>query len=86
MVKSVWLEAIGTPGTILQIEVAGTFNAGDSPVYEAAVAFVIGTDDKIDTFVSGRYMTLRISSPDEQVVEPWRIASFTFEYEERGNY
>lgn len=85
-IKRVWLQASGTPGSVLRVRVAGTDDPAEDPQYGAYAPFVIGSQEKVDVFSTGKYLSVEVSSDDAQVVEPWRLSSFSIEYDRRGAF
>ena len=85
-VKAVWLEIAGTVGTVLQVSMSGEMNSMDSPSYGPTRDFVVGVSRKVDLYATGRYLSIQITSNAQQEVEPWRLASFSCEFEPRGLY
>lgn len=86
VIKAVWIESSGTPGTVLRVRIGATMLPGGAVVWEAAQLYTVGLSRKVDSFASGRYLAIEISSSTLTEVEPWEIVSVTFEYEVRGLY
>ena len=86
LVKAVWLETRGTPGSELLVSVAGTLSEGEADVYGPEQSYIIGTDEKVDLYSLGRFHSVRIRSDDPLLPAPWEIAAFRLEYEARGLY
>lgn len=86
LVKAVWLETRGTPGSELLVSVAGTLAEGESDVYGPEVSYIIGTDEKVDVYSLGRFHSVRIRSDDPLLPAPWELAAWRLEYEVRGLY
>ena len=86
MVKAIRLETDGTPGSELLVSIAGTFREGEPDQYGPEVSYVVDRDEKVDVFSTGVFHSVRIRSEDPLLPEPWRVAAFTLEYEERGLY
>jgi len=91
-VKTIWIEATGTPGTVLQVQ-CGAHDQPDGPaVWGPEHDFVIGTDTRVDVGaddegISGRYIGVRITCGSElQIVEPWKLNRVVFEHEKRGQF
>jgi hypothetical protein len=79
-VRPVFEGAIGGP---VQIQVGGSMEASTEPTWSDPVDFVIGTDIKADTFASGRFIGLRITS---HTLTNWRIKKLQLDGEVQGGY
>lgn len=86
LLKRVWLNVQGTPGTELRVRVSGCMDPECAAPYGAYLPFVVGGQQKIDAYASGRYLSIEISSDSEASVEPWRIVGFGVEVESRGPF
>lgn len=60
-------------GTVLTVSVGGSMVATEAPTYGDPVTFTVGTDQKIDVLVSGRFFGIKVESSD---YAPWRLRSF----------
>lgn len=91
-VKTIWVEADGTPGTVLQIQCGAHDLPAGPAVWGPAHDFEIGTDERVDVGaddlgISGRYVGVRITcGTEQQIVEPWKINRIVFEHEKRGQF
>lgn len=83
LIKSVYPKIDGNTGSMVLVQVGYAMNADEQPTWTTAQTFTIGTSQKIDAFVSGRFFALRFSSVDQF---PWRMKSFGIEYENQGLY
>lgn len=53
------------------------------PQYDQTKVFTIGTDDRLDFFSKGKYLSYRIDSNGEN---PWELAGIDFELEDGGRF
>lgn len=83
LVKAIYPRIDGTTGTQISVEVGSSMDTNTTPVYQTAQTYTIGTTYKIDTFASGRYISIRYSSTSAQ---PWRMKSYDIEADIKGNY
>jgi len=73
----------GQTGGTITVEIGGSMVADAPPTWSAPVTFRIGVDQKIDSFASGRYLSVRFTNAD---YSPWRIRSFDIDYVVNGAY
>jgi hypothetical protein len=83
MVRGVWPRIDAIPGTTLTIEVGASMTPDVAPTYSAAQTFTVGTSAKIDTFATGRYLALKLSST---AAAKWRLRGLDFDVVTRGTY
>lgn len=81
--KAVYPRIDGTTGQTVQIEIGGSMTANVAPTWSAPVTFTIGTDQKIDAFAAGRYLSVRFTHTG---YSPWRIRSFDMDVQEQGKF
>jgi hypothetical protein len=83
VLKRVWPRVSASPGTELSIR-CGSHNAPDDPVtWSDPVPFIVGQDQKIDSFANGRYLAVSISSLSIPV---WQMTGFDVEYSLGGAF
>lgn len=70
-------------GTVLSIQVGGAMDAETAPSYSAAVSYTVGSSYKADTFASGRFIALRISSAG---YASWRLKSLDLDVVQMGRF
>lgn len=70
-------------GTVLSIQVGGAMDAETAPSYSAAVSYTVGSSYKADTFASGRFIALRISSAGNA---SWRLKSLDLDVVQMGRF
>lgn len=82
-VKSVRPKINGTNGTHITIQVGASMYPDAAPTWSTAQTFTIGQDVKVDSFASGRFISIRINNADYPA---WRLKSFDIEYTKAGAY
>lgn len=70
-------------GTVLSFQIGGSPSAELGPAWSDPVSFTVGTDFKIDSFASGRYISYRISSASGQI---WKVRSVDFDIVQGGKF
>lgn len=83
LIKSVRPRVDAAAGTVLNIEVGASMDAETEPVYSSPVTYTVGSTLKADSFASGRFHSIRITSDG---LTPWRIKSFDLEFVEQGRW
>lgn len=73
----------GNNGAVISIEVGASMYPTAVPTWSNPVPFVIGQSIKIDSFATGRYMSVRFKNSD---FPSWRIKSFDLEYVKNGAF
>ncbi len=73
----------GNAGATVTIEVGASMFPDAAPNYGPPQTFTIGSSFKTDNFVTGRYISYRISNSD---YAPWRLKSFIVDYVNAGGY
>lgn len=71
------------PGTIINIQVAGSPSPDVEPTFSAPTPFVVGSSFKADVLASGRFHSVQFSSSGSQ---PWRLKSYDVEFEGQGAF
>lgn len=82
-IRSIRPQIDGNAGATVNIEVGASMYPDAAPNYGPVQSFVIGSSIKTDCFVTGRYMSIRLSNSD---YAPWRIKSFVIDYVNAGGY
>ena len=82
-IRSVYPRIDGTDGAVVSVQVGASMYSDKEPTWQTAQNFTIGQSQKIDSFATGRFMSVRFSNAD---ASPWRIRSFDIDYVMRGNY
>ncbi len=70
-------------GTIIQIVTGGAMDLQAGTTWNAPVNFTVGTDQKIDTFATGRYLAIRIIASNSV---QWRLKRYDMTYEVVSQY
>lgn len=82
-VKSIWPRIDGANGSIVSVQVGATMFPDAAPTWGVAQNFVVGESVKIDSIVTGRYLSVRFINT---TYSSWRMKSFGIEYESAGQY
>lgn len=80
-ISRLWPKLEGVVGDVVQFRIGGQEISGGPTSLGPVLDYVIGQNEPLDMFVSGRYMTVIVESSD---VGPWRLGSFDVEYTEQG--
>ena len=83
LVSRIWPKINGAPGDRVKFRLGGQEVAEGPTALTPAVDFVIGSNQPIDTFISGRYITMLVESDG---IHQWRLGSFDLEYREQGQW
>ena len=84
MIQRVWPKIIGRAGDIITFRLGGQQITGGPITWAPPVDFVIGTDPShLDTFVTGRFLSMEISSDGGA---PWAMGSIDLEFVEQGKW
>lgn len=70
-------------GTVITIQLGGSMDAETGYSWSSPVGYVVGSTYRADTFATGRFLGLRISSSGSGL---WRIKSMDFDFVRRGTY
>ena len=62
LIRSVWPRIEGTRGDVVNIQVGASMEPDSPPTWSEVRPFTIGTSNKVDVFMKGRYLALRILS------------------------
>lgn len=84
IVSRIWPKISGRDGDVVKIRLGGQDVTGGPTDLSPPVDFVIGSDQPVDAFVSGRFITLIVESDD--TVAPWRMGTVDVEYREVGGW
>jgi len=82
-VTSVRPKIDASDNSMLSVQVGGAMFPDGPVTWSTAVTFHIGTDIKVDTFATGRFIGLRMSNTDYSA---WRVRSFDVEYRSGGAF
>ena len=82
-VRAIYPRIDGTNGTVISVEVGASMDTNTDPTYSAAQSYTIGSTYKIDTFATGRYISVRYSSTSAQ---PWRMRSYDVDLSARSKF
>lgn len=70
-------------GTVIPIQLGAHMVPEEDPTYADPVNFTVGTDYKIDSMVSGKYLAAKIGGEVDAI---WKIRSFALDIEVMGTY
>lgn len=82
-VSGIRLRVSGADGDTVMVKVGQSDDPYEDPIYNTAVEHVIGTTLACDTFVSGRYIAVRIESGSAYFA---RVDSFDINVDEEGEF
>lgn len=83
LVRAVYPRINAADGTEIRIEVGGSMNPDDSPIWSTATTFIVGSTHKADVFVTGRFISLRLTSTSSA---EWRVRSIDLDIVISGDY
>lgn len=83
-VVRLWPKVVGTEGDTITFRVGGQDTVGGPVTLGPSLTFTIGSEDPIDCFAQGRFITLLVDS--KNTIEPWRIGTIDVEYRENGKW
>ena len=70
-------------GTSVTIQAGASMDAETGYVWSPPVTYTVGSTYRVDTFATGRFIGLRVSSSSSG---SWRIKSMDFDFVQRGTY
>ena len=80
-VRSLYPKLEGAQGAVVNIQVGASMYPDNAPTWGTAQAFTIGSTSKIDSIVTGRFLSVRFTTND---YPSWRIKSFDIDYVDAG--
>ena len=80
-VRSVWPKILGVAGDVIRIRVGSQLDVDDAISWGSFTDFTIGTDLKVDTFATGRYLSFQFES---LLGGQWKLTSFEVEFGTTG--
>lgn len=81
--RGLFLRVDAPAGSTLFVQLGASNTAEESPVWTAAVPYVVGSSFKADGFTTGRFLGFRIYSVDGF---DWRISSLEMDVVKRGRF
>lgn len=81
--RGLWPRIDGANGAQISVSVGAAEAPDSSPVYQAAQTFVVGTSNKIDALVSGRYLAVKFESESQA---RWRLRGFELDVAPLGRF
>ena len=82
-VKSVLPKIDGNTGATISIQVGAAMNPNQAITWDTPRTFTVGSTEKIDCSISGRYLAIRFTN---DTYSPWRMKSFGLDYVIAGRY
>jgi hypothetical protein len=82
-VRAIYPKIDGNTGATVSIQVGSSMFPNGAPTWESAQTFTIGTSIKIDTFATGRFISIRFNNTD---YSRWRMKSFAIDYVKAGAF
>lgn len=82
-VRSVFPRFDAATGTQIKVEIGASMDAETQPTWSSPVTHTVGQTFKVDSFATGRFISIRFTSLDEQ---RWRLKGFDFDVIISGAY
>jgi hypothetical protein len=82
-IRSIRPKIDGNTGATVNVQVGAAMYPDQTPTWQTAQPFVIGQSFKVDSFATGRYLSIRFSNTDYGA---WRMKSFDIDYVNSGSY
>lgn len=82
MIRAIWPRLEGTVGGVVTVSLAGMASHDATPSY-TTFNYTIGTNTKIDTFVSGRVFAIKFSSNTNI---SWKLHGYELDYQPGGRF
>ena len=73
----------GVIGATVNVQVGASMYPDAAPTWQTAQPFVIGSSIKVDSFASGRFLSIRFTNVDYGA---WRMKSFDVDFVNAGAY
>ena len=77
-----WPDIRAVQGTEFKFRVSGQVELYDNPIGSEAT-FIVGQDKWVDCLVSGKYISVEISTNQDRL---WEIVGYDLEYQEMSAY
>ena len=81
MISRVWPKLVGRQGDVVTFRLGGQAITGGPVSWNAPVDFVIGSNNHLDVFVTGRYLSMELESVGGA---QWRMGSIDVEWRKMG--
>ena len=82
-IRCIYPRIDGVSGATVNVQVGSSMFPDSAPTWQTAQSFVIGTSIKVDSFASGRFLSVRFTNADYGA---WRMKSFDVDYVNSGAY
>ena len=83
LISTVWPKVEGRIGDVLNIRVGAQEITGGTTAWSDPYPYKIGEDDRLDVFLSGRFMAFEIAS---EAAQSWTLGTVDVEYRELGQW
>lgn len=83
LIRSLYPRIDAPAGTVINVSVGGSMTANTAPTYSTPVPFTVGSQIKIDSFATGRFLAVKFESTADVV---WRIRSYDIDLVQTGAY
>ena len=83
LINRIWPKISGNPGDLVYFRVGGQEVSQGPTTLSDPIAFTIGGNAPLDTFITGRFLTILAQSSG---TAPWRLGSFDVEFKEVGQW
>ena len=82
-VRAIYPRIDGNTGATVNIQIGASMFPDSGPEWQPTQAFTIGSSIKIDSFATGRFISVRFTNVDYGA---WRMKSFDVDYVNAGSY
>ena len=82
-IRCIYPRIDGVSGATVNVQVGSSMFPDSAPTWQTAQSFVIGTSIKVDSFASGRFLSVRFTNADYGA---WRMKSFDVDFINSGAY
>lgn len=83
LVTEVWPRVEAMPGTQIDVYVGKRDNLNEAIAYTGPFPFIVGTDQKVNPLVEGRYISFKFASSGNS---SWKMTGYDFEVVGTGKY
>lgn len=80
-IRAVYPRIDGNIGDTVSVQIGASMFPDSGPEWQTPQSFVIGESIKVDSFASGRFLSVRFTNADYGA---WRIKSFDVDYVKGG--
>ncbi len=83
LVNEVWPRITGEPGQIINIRLGAQMQADDDITWSPFQQYVLGTDDKVNSYARGRFISVELTATDGDV---WRCTGLGLNIQAAGKF